>query len=141
MKQTAPAFPLYFEYRFQARRPALYAALGAGIIAGYAAAIADATLALPAVGAYIGLVLWRLWRNPAAGLRFSARDLEVFDPQEARRFALREIRSARIGTGLLCEGICVLTLRDGTRLALPPDALPPLAKLRLEFARHGIETR
>ena len=127
-----------YEYRLQARRPATYIALGVGVVTAYAVAFANALLAGIPVAGYLMVVLWRLWHNPAAGLSFTENRLEVFDPSEHRSFHLSEIRSVRLRTGVFSDDECVLSLRDGRRLALPPDALPQIRKLHREFTRRGI---
>ncbi|WP_376874072.1 hypothetical protein [Albirhodobacter sp. R86504] len=129
---------VFYEYRLQARRPATYAALGVGMITGYTVIFANALLAAIPVTAYIGVVLWRLVRNPTAGLRFTPLALEVFDHREIRHFPFRDIRSARLRTGVFSDDECVLVMANGPRIALPPDALPPIKKLRAEFLRRGI---
>lgn len=128
-----------YEYRLQARRPATYLALGVGLVTAYAAVFAAAILAALPIAGYLTVVLWRLWRNPTAGIVLTSEALEVFDRFDRQRFTLRDIRAARLRTGIFTDDECVLVLANGTRMALPPDALPKLYKLRYEFARRSIE--
>ena len=127
-----------YEYRLQARRPATYLALGVGLVTAYAVVFTNALIAALPVAAYLMVVLWRLWRNPTAGIAFTPDKFEMFDRFAHHTFPIKDIRAVRLKTGVFTDDECVLELANGMRIALPPDALPKLYKLRFEFARRGI---
>jgi hypothetical protein len=129
-----------FEYRLQARRPGTYLALGAGLFTACALVLTGATgWAWLPVLAYLALVLAQLWQNRSGGLRLSAARLEWFrDDCLQDMVPLARIARARVRSGVFAPDECTLVLRDGRRIELPYEALPPARRLQRELAARGV---
>lgn len=127
-----------YHYHMQARRPGTYLAMGVGMATAYVVHATSTTIAWLPVGAYLAIVLYRLLKNPSAGLRLGAHRLEVYAGENRQSFPLARIRAARVRKRFFSLDECVLDLSDGGHEALPPEALPPARRLCAELAARGV---
>ncbi len=128
----------HYHYHLQARRPGTYLALGVGMLTAYVAYLTGAVMAAAPVGAYLLIVIYRLLKNPSAGMRLGPTRLEIYEGRREKTVPLARIRKANVTRNLFSHDECVLEMSDGARETLPPEALPPARRLKREFAQRGI---
>lgn len=128
-----------FEYYVQARNPGTYLlyALSA-LLVGAAWILHAPLLSWVPVLAFAGLILWRIATNPKTGFRLLDDRIEIFRPGEHRLFALDQIDSVALGSGLAGPNRCLIHLQDGRSLPLPCAARLDLQSMRRQFALRGI---
>ena len=111
----------------------IYAVLLAAIIlvdAAWWLMSALALLTLPAV--------WDLWRDPGAGLRLGENRLDWHSGQRSAILELNEIDHMRFDTRWDFSVRVTAELKNGKRIRLPYEALPPHLALEAGFKARGI---
>jgi hypothetical protein len=107
------------EHRVQARRPGNYLALGVGMAVCYLVATTSGNPLLSVLGAsYLGLVLWRLVRNPQTGFRLRSDRIETMFQGRLRVVSVAQVESFRLSLPQFAPALCLLTLRSGEVLAV-----------------------
>jgi hypothetical protein len=127
------------EHRVQARRPGNYLALGVGMSVSYLAATTSANPAISVlVAAYLGLVLWRLVRNPQTGFRMRADRVETMSQGRLRVVPIGQIESFRLSLPRLATALCLLTLRSGEVIAVPCGGAAWARMLAAALQQRGV---
>ncbi len=132
-----------FHYARPARRPAGFTMVGVGLVVlALFIFVIDAHPLLIAVTALaIAPALYDLIRGTTATL--SLDDTRITWTSGARRgeVPLTEIDTARLATTLDFSQRATLILKDGAKLRLPPECLPPGRVLDGECEKRGISHR
>ena len=131
-----------FSYCRSGRNAAtLLAVAGVWLVLTGAVVLVDASAWLMGALALFTLpALWDLWRNPAAGLRFTPEALTWFTGARDAEVAWREIEKVRLETRLDFSVRASVVLRSGSRIRLPYESTPPHALLEAALNARGIRT-
>jgi len=92
-------------------------------------------LALPTLPA-----VWDCWRNTQSGLSLSSDQVEWYRGQHIDHLPLEQIDHARFDTRFDFSVRITFILKNGRKLNLPPQVLPPRRQLEPELQKHGIRT-
>lgn len=129
-----------FEFSRHARTPrtvailiAVYTALATAVILVDAAWWLVAGLALLTVPA-----LFDLWRDPSAGIRLSEDGLDWHSGRRSGALDLAEVDHMRFDTLFDFSVRVTAVLKDGKKLRLPYEALPPHRTFETEFNTRSI---
>ncbi len=128
-----------FEWRGQGRRPGMYFALGVGMAAVYLGLKLQLNALVPALAAiYVALVLLRLITTPTRGFRLTGDRLTWFTGMRRHSVTFDRIVGVSIGPDVDGQTICVVSMRDGSTVALPGVETVAPDKLMREFGVRGI---
>ncbi|MEM0946926.1 MAG: hypothetical protein AAGK37_05940 [Pseudomonadota bacterium] len=132
-----------FRYERPARRPAGYAMVGLGLALLLALIfVFDAHPLLIAVTALaVSPALYEIIRGTNATLRVDDNKIAWTSGTRAGEVPLNQIDTARLATTLDFSQRATLILKNGTKLRLPPESLPPGRALDGECEKRGIAHR
>ena len=132
-----------FRYQRPARRPAGYGMVGVGLalLVAFIFVIDAHPLLIAVTALAIAPALYDLIRGTTATL--SLDDTRIAWTTGSRRgeVPLSQIDTARLATTLDFSQRATLILKDGTKLRLPPESLPPGRILDIECEKRGIAHR
>lgn len=128
-----------FEYRVQARNPAMYVFFATAIAVTRFGMAHPGYKLIGIIGAAgLATVLWRLMLNPKSGFRLTDRMIEVFAPAWHRIVPLKQVESVLISGAERGQTQCLLRLKDGTDLPVPATSWFHANHLAQEFQAKGL---
>ena len=83
---------------------------------------------------------WEVWRNPESRLTLDRAALEWHGIMGADSVPLTLIEKVRFDRRLDMSMRVTLVLKDGRKIRLPHDVMPPPERLEAAFQAHDIET-
>jgi hypothetical protein len=132
-----------FQFTRRSRTPRLIATLGliyVVLFTGYFAFDAAwwilAILALPTIPA-----AWDYWRDTRSGLSIGSDLIEWYSGQHSASLPLEQVHHARFDTRWDFTARVTLVLRNGRKLHLPPQVLPPRHQFEPALQARGIRTQ
>jgi hypothetical protein len=128
-----------YEFRRQARGPLAYSELGIAMGLTHVAVTQDlARVVWALLAVWLGLLLWRLARNPASGFRLREDRIEVFGPGRLRVVPLRRVSSFWHSKDRLSARFGFLSLDDGEIVPVPCGSRTHAIALGRQLSRRGI---
>ena len=110
----------------------VYAAFLAAILHLDAALWIVALLALPTLPA-----LWDIWKNPQSGLELTERSLDWWSGSRRASIALNEVDHFRFDTRFDFSVRVSMMSKEGRRIRLPQESLPPNKVFEAELQQRG----
>lgn len=127
------------EYRQQARRAGNYFALGVAMGVSYLALVLDMPRVIwVLISVYLGLVLWRLIRNPTTGFLLRSDRIETMTEGRLRVIPLGHVESCRLSLPRFAPALCLLSLDSGEVVAVRCGSSSHARSLARGLARRGV---